>query len=239
MTAELTRDEEVRRALETIFAADSEIYQTRGFQRRIGFGTRPALLIIDLANAWTKPGHNFTCDNMEVIIPTNQQLLAAAREKNIPVIYTTTAYQDPTGPHADTGLWHMKISGRDLARGLAGKRRSDERIEPMQSRGEQVIVKKRASARSTAPISRATSAPAASGHGDHHRRHHGRLRAPLRRGCDRRGLPPHRRSGRRGRPGARGRRMEPVRHRDAKFGDVEPAERVLAYLNDLEAFSNE
>ena len=84
MTAELSRDEEVRRALETIFAADSEIYQTRGFQRRIGFGTRPALLIIDLANAWTRPGHNFTCDNMEVIIPTNQQLLAAAREKNIP-----------------------------------------------------------------------------------------------------------------------------------------------------------
>ena len=120
MSGELSRDEEVRRALETIFAADSEIYQSRGFQRRIGFGTKPALLIIDLANAWTKPGHNFACDNMEVIIPANQQLLAAAREKNIPVIYTTTAYQDPTGPRADTGLWHLKDSCRDPARRLAG-----------------------------------------------------------------------------------------------------------------------
>ena len=124
MTAELSRDEEVRRALETIFAADSEIYRTRGFQRRIGFGTRPALLIIDLANAWTRPGHNFTCDNMEVIIPANQTLLAAARDKNIPVIYTTTAYQDPTGPHADTGLWHMKIPVETLREGSHGGRRS-------------------------------------------------------------------------------------------------------------------
>ena len=56
MTEQISRDEEVRRALETIFAADSEIYQSRGFQRRIGLGTRPALLIIDLANAWTRPG---------------------------------------------------------------------------------------------------------------------------------------------------------------------------------------
>ena len=145
MTAEISRDEEVRRALETIFAADSEIYQTRGFQRRIGFGTRPALLIIDLANAWTRPGHNFTCDNMDVIIPANQKLLAAARDKNIPVIYTTTAYQDPTGPHADTGLWHLKIPVETLREG-SPEAAIDERIAPLPARGEQVIVKKRASA---------------------------------------------------------------------------------------------
>ena len=30
--------EEIKKALETIFDADSKIYQTRGFQRRIGFG---------------------------------------------------------------------------------------------------------------------------------------------------------------------------------------------------------
>ena len=33
---------EVKKALEVIFAADSDIYQTRGFQRRIGCGERPA-----------------------------------------------------------------------------------------------------------------------------------------------------------------------------------------------------
>ena len=145
MTVELSREDEVRQALETIFAADSEIYRTRGFQRRIGFGTRPALLIIDLANAWTRPGHNFACDNMAVIIPANQKLLAAARDRNIPVVYTTTAYQDPKGPRSDTGLWHMKIPVETLREGSPDAQ-IDERIAPMPERGEQVIVKKRASA---------------------------------------------------------------------------------------------
>ena len=100
---------EVKAALETIFATDSEIYRERGFQRRIGYGTRPALLVIDMANAWTRPGYPFTCDNMEEIIPANRALLAAAREKRIPVVFTSTAYRNPAGPHPDTGLWHLKI----------------------------------------------------------------------------------------------------------------------------------
>ena len=41
-------------ALAQIFSADSAVYQQRGFQRRIGFGERPALIHIDLANAWTR-----------------------------------------------------------------------------------------------------------------------------------------------------------------------------------------
>ena len=81
-----TTSPEVKQALETIFAADSDIYQTRGFQRRIGFGERPALIIIDLANAWTRSGYAFTCDDMDVIIPTNQALLKVAREKQIPIL---------------------------------------------------------------------------------------------------------------------------------------------------------
>ncbi len=137
--------EEVQQALDTIFAADSEIYQSRGFQRRIGFGKRPALLIIDLANAWTRPGHKFSCDGMDVIIPTNQKLLEAARKKNIPIIYTTTAYQDPDGPRSDTGLWALKIPVESLEEGSEAAQ-IDDRIAPIPERGEQVIVKKRASA---------------------------------------------------------------------------------------------
>ena len=30
--------DEIKQALETIFDADSKIYETRGFQRRIGYG---------------------------------------------------------------------------------------------------------------------------------------------------------------------------------------------------------
>ena len=48
--------------LEKAFAAASDLYQQRGFQRRIGFGKKPALVSVDLANAWTRPGNPFTCD---------------------------------------------------------------------------------------------------------------------------------------------------------------------------------
>ena len=60
---------EITDALERIFSADSSVYQQRGFQRRVGFGERPALINIDLANAWTRPGNPFSCDEMDVIIP--------------------------------------------------------------------------------------------------------------------------------------------------------------------------
>ena len=138
-----TTSDEVKQALETIFTADSALYQQRGFQRRIGYGTRPALLVIDMANAWTQPGYPFTCDGMDTIIPANQALLAAAREKSIPIVFTTTAYQNPTGPHSDAGLWHLKIPAETLLEGSEAAA-IDERLAPQP--GEQVIVKKRASA---------------------------------------------------------------------------------------------
>ena len=45
----MSEAQEVREALEKIFNADTGIYAQRGFQRRVGFGMRPALVHIDLA----------------------------------------------------------------------------------------------------------------------------------------------------------------------------------------------
>ena len=135
--------DDITKALEKIFAADSELYQDRGFQRRIGFGQRPALINIDLANAWTRPGYAFSCDNMDVIIPAVQDLLAASRAKRIPIVYTTTAYNVTEGPNSDMGLWHKKIPAEHLQLGKEDCE-IDDRIAP--EAGEQVIVKKRASA---------------------------------------------------------------------------------------------
>lgn len=135
--------QELKDALETIFSADSELYQKRGFQRRIGYGQRPALINIDLANAWTRPGNAFTCDGMDVIIPSVQRLLEASRAKAIPIVFTTTAYEVTAGPNTDMGLWHMKIPTEVLKLGSEAVQ-IDERIAPRP--GEQVIPKKRASA---------------------------------------------------------------------------------------------
>jgi N-carbamoylsarcosine amidase len=130
-------------ALARIFSADSELYRDRGFMRRVGFGDRPALVVIDLANAWTRPGNPFTCDGMDVIIPGVQRLLAAGRAKGIPIVFTTTAYAVTSGPNSDMGLWHHKIPVEVLQLGTEAVA-IDERIAP--EPGEHVIVKKRASA---------------------------------------------------------------------------------------------
>ena len=134
---------EIKEALKKIFSADSQLYRGRGFQRRIGYGKRPALINVDLANAWTREGNPFTCDGMDVIIPATQKLLKAARAKNCPVVYTCTAYVAPEGPNTDMGLWHYKIPVEVLKVGTEWTQ-IDERIKPLPH--EVVLIKKQASA---------------------------------------------------------------------------------------------
>jgi hypothetical protein len=74
-------ERDICEALDRIFDTDADLYRQRGFMRRIGFGKRPALLNIDLAHAWTRPGYPFTCDGMDEIIPGVQKLLNAARAR--------------------------------------------------------------------------------------------------------------------------------------------------------------
>lgn len=134
---------ELKAALEVIFAADSEIYANRGFMRRIGFGKKPALIHIDLANAWTREGSPFTCDGMETIIPAVQNLNEVGRAKGIPIVYTSTAFAVTEGPNSDMGLWHHKIPAEALKLGTEAVA-IDDRVAPLAN--EQVIIKKRASA---------------------------------------------------------------------------------------------
>lgn len=128
------------------FAEATELYQQRGFQRRVGFGKKPALVNVDLANAWTRPGNPFTCEHIDdQIIPGVQRLLAACRANGHPVIHVTTCYQvtDRKNPHTDMGLWHNKIPVDVVAQSDENLWAIDSRIAPIE--GEQVLIKKRAS----------------------------------------------------------------------------------------------
>lgn len=141
--------DEIQAALDKVFGANSELYQNRGFQRRIGWGVRPALLVIDMARAWTRPGNAFSCAEMETIIPAHQALLDAFRAKGLPIVYTTTAYEVTEGAITDAGLWQYKIPAETLAVGSDAVG-IDERIAP--EKGEIVITKKRASAFHGTPL---------------------------------------------------------------------------------------
>jgi N-carbamoylsarcosine amidase len=216
--------------LERLFSADTGIYQRRGFQRRVGFGKRPALIHIDLANAWTRPGHAFSCDGMDVVIPAVQQLNEAARAGGIPIVYTTTAYAVTDGPNTDMGIWHHKIPVEQLKLG-SPEVAIDERIAPLPD--EQVIVKKRASAFHGTYLSSFLNANG--------------VDTVIITGVTMAGCVRHTTED----AIAEGFRPIVVREAvgdrvpgvvewnlfdiDAKFGDVEPLQRVLAYLTDVAA----
>jgi len=64
-----------------------------GFHGRAGFGTRPALIVVDMSVGFTDPGSPLHCD-LEEVVGAIAQLLAASRAARYPVLYTTVAYDD-------------------------------------------------------------------------------------------------------------------------------------------------
>lgn len=223
---------DIQDMLRGIFDADTGIYQQRGFQRKVGFGERPALIHIDLANAWTRPGHAFSCEGMDVIIPAVQQLNAAARPKACPIVYTTTAYNVTEGPNSDMGLWVHKIPVEKLQVGTDAVA-IDDRIAPQP--GEQVIVKKRASAFHGTYLSSFLKAQAVDTVV---------LTGVTMAGCVRHTCEDALAEGFRPivvREGVGDRVPGVVEWNlfdiDAKFGDVEPLERVLEYLEGIPPFA--
>ena len=144
------------KVLEQAFAESTKLYEERGFKRRIGFGKRPALISVDLANAWTRPGNPFTCDQEKMddeIIPGMKRLLKSFREKKFPIVHVTTAYQitDRSDPNTDMGLWHHKIPMEAVDLKNEDLWQIDSRIAPEE--GEYVLLKKRASSFSGTPLS--------------------------------------------------------------------------------------
>lgn len=140
--------QELSTMLQQAFDESTKLYQERGFQRRVGFGKKPALISVDLANAWTRPGNPFTCDQEKMnneIIPGMQKLLEAFRAAKLPVIHVTTAYEitDRNAPFTDMGLWHNKIPIDVVDLADENLWAIDSRIAPI--KGEYTLLKKRAS----------------------------------------------------------------------------------------------
>jgi maleamate amidohydrolase len=72
---------------------DNSMTHIEGFGRRGGFGRRPALAIIDMNLGFTDPDSPLACD-LEGPMSEIQKLLEAAREAEIPVVFTTIAYRE-------------------------------------------------------------------------------------------------------------------------------------------------
>ena len=108
---------------------------------RVGFGERPAIVVIDMTKAFTDPSYKVGC-NQDANVAAIAELLAAARRRNVPVYFTQIAYL-PDG--SDGGIFIKKVPAlMELQLSDPNCLEVDERIAPVE--GEVVYCKKYPSA---------------------------------------------------------------------------------------------
>lgn len=104
----------------------------------MGFGRRPALLVIDLAAFWLRPGGQIG-SNLDPVVEAVCLVLAAARGAKVPIFFTTFAH-DPFHPPAP----HDQKLKLDLPADATALFQLDPRLGVLA--GEKVIYKRYASA---------------------------------------------------------------------------------------------
>ena len=121
-------------------ADTSRIYERARLGQSITLGSRPAVLVVDFSRGFTDPECTMGSDLTSEVEATTR-VLAAAREKGLPVIFTTIGFEPNL---KDGSLWLQKAPG--LADLQVGSKWVD--IDPRLERAEDevVILKKGASA---------------------------------------------------------------------------------------------
>ena len=116
------------------------IYERARLGQSMTPGSRPAVLVVDFSRGFTDPECTMGSDLTSEVEATNR-VLAAAREKGLPVIFTTIGFEPNL---KDGSLWLQKAPG--LADLQVGGKWVD--IDPRLERAEDevVILKKGASA---------------------------------------------------------------------------------------------
>jgi nicotinamidase-related amidase len=81
--------------LQAAMAEVDAYYRERGiFQDRFGFGSSPALIVIDMAYGWTDPAYAGGSSRLDSAIAAINRLAPQARSKQVPIIFTTAPYPD-------------------------------------------------------------------------------------------------------------------------------------------------
>src|SRR4030095_5002286 len=88
--ARAKREEETAMAIwdDVIPRAEQQVYEDGGWGGRVGFGHRPALLVVDMYTAFVDPAYPFASPGARDTARVIARLLDAAREAGAPVFYT-------------------------------------------------------------------------------------------------------------------------------------------------------
>ncbi len=115
-------------------------YRSKGFAGRVGFGRRPAVVVVDFIVGFTDP-ESPLAGELDSQIEATCALLETARSRSLPVFFTTTVY-DPDWSNG--GLFVVKIPSLKIL--VHGSRwiEVDPRLERQPS--EPIIEKQYASA---------------------------------------------------------------------------------------------
>lgn len=90
--------DELRSALRSHFDDLRRSYAGRGWGGRVGFGSRPAVIVVDLALAWTQRPDGPVGSNLEPVVDATVAVLAAARAVDVPIFFTTGHYDSSEPP---------------------------------------------------------------------------------------------------------------------------------------------
>jgi maleamate amidohydrolase len=123
---------------------DQAFFEARGFGMAIGYGKRPALLVIDMIQAFTRyqdPAMVLAA-NLEREMQNIKRILDVTRSKDIPTFFTSVAYTDQG--IKDAGIWALKQKGLVTLRAGTPEVEVDPALRMVD--GEMLIVKKYASA---------------------------------------------------------------------------------------------
>lgn len=117
-----------------------EDYERAGFRARLGFGERPAVIVVDVCEAYLDPTSPLYAA-VEDVVEAVGRVVDAARLAAIPVIFTRVVYQ-PGG--ADGGIFYRKVPSLKIFEAGSPAGEFPDRVRPRD--GDVVVLKQYASA---------------------------------------------------------------------------------------------
>lgn len=117
-------------------ASDTDIYESQNFGNRLGFGEKPALLIVDFVNGFTDPA-KFGGGNIGEAIEATAPLLARCRAAGAPIAHTRVVFADDG---ADANLMCLKVPALTSLTEDAPESRIVDALAP---RPGEIVVRKR------------------------------------------------------------------------------------------------
>lgn len=109
---------------------EERAYAGKGFGERIGFGRRPAVIVIDFMVGFTDPTMPLGSDLSAEIDATNR-IVARARERGLRVFFAVVSYDDDG--LLDAGVWRHKQKGLATLKSGTPAVELDPRLDRMTS----------------------------------------------------------------------------------------------------------